>query len=176
MPSARVVDDEEALRLLHAGATDPRAEVLVDQIPLATATDLGRPREEPTDRQEPAPRVRWLVDDDERLLWDVEANAPGYLVVADTWDPGWLAFRVDAGGARQRLPIVRAMTCFRAVPVARGRQRIEMLYRPAPVRTGFIISLVAAGCGAAWFAWRGQRRRRSARGSRATPSSAAVSR
>ncbi|MFP6685400.1 MAG: YfhO family protein [Polyangiaceae bacterium] len=165
VPSARVVDDAEALRLLHAGATDPRAEVLVHQLPLATATDPGRAREEPTDSHDPAPQVRWLVDDDERLLWDVEADAPGYLVVADTWDPGWLAFRVDAEGARQQLPILRAMTCFRAVPVVRGRQRLEMLYRPAPVRAGFTIALAAAGCGAVWLAWC-WRRRRSARGSR----------
>ncbi|MEC7583094.1 MAG: YfhO family protein [Planctomycetota bacterium] len=157
VPAARVAPDQEALRLLHEGATDPRVEVLVDRLPADSPADSSRegPNTAPTPE---APVVRWLAEEDERLLWEVDAPSSGYLVVADTWDPGWRAARLEDGGQLRPLPVLRAMTCFRAVPVEPGRQRIEMVYRPTPVRTGYLVSLIAAAAGTLWLVWRLRRR------------------
>lgn len=79
----------------------------------------------------------------------IEATAPraGYLVLADTFYPGWEAL-VDGAEA----PIVRANTMFRAVPLTAGRHEVEFLFRPGSVRSGAMVSalgLILAG----FLAW-----------------------
>jgi len=64
-----------------------------------------------------------------------EASAPGFLVLADAFDPGWTA-QVDG----QPAPVLRANVAFRAVPVPAGRHDVELLYRPASVRVGVVLS------------------------------------
>lgn len=78
----------------------------------------------------------------DRLAFETEAAAPGLLVLAEAYDRGWRA-RVDGAPA----PLFRANALFRAVPVAAGRHRVELAYRPAAVAWGAGVSagsLVAA--------------------------------
>jgi len=69
----------------------------------------------------------------------VRLSHPGYLVILDTADPGWRA-RVDEAPA----PVLRANHAFRAVAVPAGRHRVELEYRPRPVRAGIAVSLATA--------------------------------
>jgi len=69
----------------------------------------------------------------------IEPAAPGWLVLADTFFPGWVA-RVDG----QPREILRANVAFRAVAVQPGESRVEFRYEPLSYRAGAVVSLLAA--------------------------------
>jgi hypothetical protein len=89
---------------------------------------------------------------------DVQARAPGQLVVLDTYYPGWKA-TVDGRAA----PIRPANGAFEAIPVPAGSHVVELSYHPRSVRIGIWISILAtallAAAGAA-VAVRARRARR----------------
>ena len=68
----------------------------------------------------------------------IEPAAPGWLVLADTFFPGWVA-RVDG----QPREILRANVAFRAVAVQPGESTVEFRYEPFSFRAGAIISGLA---------------------------------
>jgi hypothetical protein len=84
--------------------------------------------------------ARIVEDLPERLVVEAETKAPGYLVLADTFDPGWSA--ADNG---QPVTIRPAYAAFRAVYLAAGRHTVVFTYRPA----GFLLGLALSGCGLA---------------------------
>ncbi|HEX2325487.1 MAG TPA: YfhO family protein, partial [Chloroflexota bacterium] len=92
---------------------------------------------------------------------EVEASAPAWLFLADTFDPGWSA-TVD-GQAR---PIRLANAMFRAVAVPAGRHVVAFRYTPAPLAWGAtvtlatgVIVLLVAGAGLAGAVRAGRPRR-----------------
>ncbi len=89
--------------------------------------------------------ARIVVDLPERVEVEVDARSPAYLVLADTFDPGWSS-TVDGRPA----PIRPAFAAFRAVFVAPGEHRVVFTYEPAGFRSGLIVTgfgLVAVlGC------------------------------
>jgi hypothetical protein len=72
-----------------------------------------------------------------RVAVEVEAEAPGYLVLADVWFPGWGAM-VDG----QPATVYRANYLFRAVAVPAGRSEVVFTFDPASYRWGRRISMV----------------------------------
>ncbi|MBL8154308.1 MAG: YfhO family protein, partial [Anaerolineae bacterium] len=66
----------------------------------------------------------------------LETNTPGYLVVADTFYPGWSA-EVDG----QETPILRANLAFRAIQLSAGSHQIMMRYAPGWFWPGLLISI-----------------------------------
>ncbi|MCA8976561.1 MAG: YfhO family protein [Planctomycetes bacterium] len=139
---ARVAEADAARHLLLDGAVDLTEEVLVDRLP-------DRPSNAVAGSRDPAANgVDWIRDEPESLEFRVQADAPCYLVVADTWDPGWQARVIDAEGRRRQAPILQAMTCFRAVALAPGDRRVEMVYRPWSIRVGIVTSLLVLVIGA----------------------------
>jgi hypothetical protein len=140
VPSARQVAPDAMLAELTDPAFDPATEVLVEQ---------------------PVPNARHLVSSTEyqMTLQDIPNGAtirasldvPGYLVLADTWYPGWQA-TVDG----ERVELLRANYAFRAVPLDAGDHVVEMLYRPLPVRLGVVVSLgiLAIGVAVGWVSLR----------------------
>lgn len=68
----------------------------------------------------------------------IEASQPGWLVVADTWYPGWQA-TVDG----QETPIYPADGLFRAVQIDAGRHQVAMRYQPMSFAVGMAITLFA---------------------------------
>ncbi len=67
-----------------------------------------------------------------RLVLDVTAPRPGFLYVADAHHSGWRA-RVDG----REEPVFLANGLFKAVPLAAGRQKVVLSFRP----TAFIVAL-----------------------------------
>ncbi|MCX6025355.1 MAG: YfhO family protein [Chloroflexi bacterium] len=63
---------------------------------------------------------------------------PGFLVLADTFYPGWQA-RVDG----EVVPLLRANFSFRAVRLDRGEHHVEFVYRPLSFAAGAALSLLA---------------------------------
>jgi hypothetical protein len=81
----------------------------------------------------------WIVTDfPERVVVDVNADGPAYLVLSDTFDPGWSA--TVAGLPASIRP---AYVAFRAVYVPPGNHTVVFTYRPA----GFDLGLGLSGCG-----------------------------
>ena len=74
----------------------------------------------------------------ERVVVETDAATPAYLVLADTFDPGWSA-TVDG----QPAPIRPAYVAFRAVYLPQGTHTVVFTYRPA----GFELGLALTGCG-----------------------------
>jgi len=140
--AARVARGREAFETLAGASFDSRREVLLSE---------GRPSSAPADFVASA-RIRQMVADGVAL--DVEASAPGFLVLADAFDPGW---RATVDGAP--VAVARANVAFQAVPVPAGRHVVEMVYRPRAVFRGLALTGLALLAMLALAAWPGRRER-----------------
>lgn len=74
----------------------------------------------------------------ERVEIRATTDQPGYLVLTDSWYPGWEA-RVNG----QPAPIYRANLIFRAVPIEAGTHTITFEYRPRSLVLGASISAMS---------------------------------
>lgn len=63
---------------------------------------------------------------------------PGFFVMREIWYPGWIAYVNDI-----QVPIYRANAIFRAVPIAKGINKVRLVYIPTTFEVGFIISAVS---------------------------------
>jgi uncharacterized membrane protein YfhO len=66
------------------------------------------------------------------------AARDGYLVLGESWAPGWQAW-VDGRPA----PVLRANYVHRAVALSAGRHQVEFRYLPSAFRLGLYISVSA---------------------------------
>jgi hypothetical protein len=131
VPRAEVLADDPTTILSRFQSSDPRAAVLMTEDPLAGI---------PTDSRQPFTKARWLALDPDRPRLEVSTTAPGLLVIADTWMPGWSA-RVDG----QSTPILRGNLAQRVIPlVAPGSHWIELAYEPPGLALGQTISILTA--------------------------------
>ena len=134
----------DALSALVDPAFDPRREVLLASGGPAPPAAAG-----------PFEGAAAVVSESAtRVAVRAQASAPGYLVLADAYDPGWIA-TVDGQPAEVR----RANVAFRAVAVPAGIHEVELRYAPKAVRVGLLASglssaLVLVALGAArWMRW-----------------------
>jgi hypothetical protein len=124
--SARVADDAAAASLLAVPDFAPGRSLVL--APADGARDVAAADGRCT-----------LVDDrPEQVTLACHAGAPTYAVLADAWFPGWYA-TVDGTPA----PILRANLAMRAVPIPAGDSKVAFVYRPAHLRAGFVVSLLA---------------------------------
>ena len=139
--AVRIDDSERALRRFVAPDFDPRGEVIVDD---AAHAERGR-----APVAEPAPggagAVQWQTDAPDELRLEVRSDRPAWLVVLDSWDPGWSA-SVNGHPA----DVVRADANFRAVRVPAGTSTVSMSYLPPGLVSGAVVSgvtvaLIAVG-------------------------------
>ena len=82
--------------------------------------------------------ARIVARTDTEVTLDVQAKTAGYVVLLDTFYPGWHA---EVDGRAQ--PIRAADLAFRAVAVAPGRHTVRFFYRPASVIAGGAMSVAA---------------------------------
>jgi hypothetical protein len=83
--------------------------------------------------------ARIAVYENTRVVVDVSMTAPGFLVLGDTWYPGW---EVHVDGERSQL--YRANHTFRAVGVPAGEHTVEFRYEPPTLRNGVVVTSLAA--------------------------------
>jgi hypothetical protein len=144
---ARVVPDpDDLLTELMAASFDPRTEVLLESaagsLGLAERKDLADANS-PTEPPRPTPAlnsglptvITSLRDDGNSRTIDLVVSQPGYLVLADTYYPGWHA-TVDG----RPMEISRANYTFMALPVWPGEHRVALHYQPVSFTLGAIIS------------------------------------
>jgi hypothetical protein len=131
VPRAVGVPSGEALSMLTAPGFDPAAAVLLEGEAAgawgSTAGELS------------GANVA-LRDGPNRVTIHVTVDAPGYLVLADSFYPGWRATVDD-----EPSPVLRANHAFRAVEIGPGTHVVEMTYRPRAVVLGCWLSPVALG-------------------------------
>jgi uncharacterized membrane protein YfhO len=68
----------------------------------------------------------------------VNSSQPGFLVISDTYYPGWNAY---INGTKRE--ILRANYAFRAIKIDPGNQHVEFKYEPISFYLGSIISLIS---------------------------------
>lgn len=136
-----MTDADAAKRLLDAGF-DPGREVL-----LQDAGDLAAPGT--TDGMTSAAAPLPVITTESSVDMTLEADAPsnGFLVIADTFYPGWTA-EVDG----TPVPIYRANLSVRAIPVTKGRHVARLHYDPPLWRTGLAITVLSVAALLAWSA------------------------
>ena len=118
----------ESLASTLADGFDPRREVILaanEQHPAGTTEGA------PSDGAD----VHVLESEPGRARVAVRTRAPGWLVVADAWFPGWKA-RLDG----EEVPILRANHAFRAVRLPAGSSAVEFVYEPASFRRGLWVT------------------------------------
>ncbi|HVR95883.1 MAG TPA: YfhO family protein [Thermoanaerobaculia bacterium] len=94
----------------------------------------------------PGGRVR--VDRQEPGLWDIAWEGQGQLVVAETWDPGWRAWRDG-----RPVPVEPVDGLLLGVPAGPGAGRVELRYHSDGFAAGAVLSLLGlagTGAGALW--------------------------
>jgi hypothetical protein len=114
---------QDVVKLL--AGLDPRQTILVERDVLA-----------PGARQsfQPAKIVSYSAA---HVAVEAMLAAPGYLVLTDTYYPGWTATVDD-----QPATVVPANVTFRAVALERGRHVVEFRYEPPGARTGGLVSIM----------------------------------
>ena len=124
---ARCADDAAAPRLIREHAVDLRREVLLAGC--ATPPGAGPPT--------PA-SAEIGVYGPTRVRITTAADAAAYLVLTDTWFPGWRA-RVDG---REAI-LWRADHAFRAVWVPPGKHEVEFRFEPRSLKIGLLVSVLS---------------------------------
>jgi hypothetical protein len=132
-PGPVAVDDHQQFVIMGDPRFDPAAEVLFPPgtQPLAAAGPVSG-------------NCRTLDFRHDRSRFEVELDAPGYVVLADSYAPEWRA-TLDGRPA----DVLRANIAFQAVAAPAGKHVLELVYRPASLIVGLWISggalLVLAG-------------------------------
>jgi hypothetical protein len=152
VPRARTVYDAPAAdgdltspaRALLVSRFDPLREVLIVRQPGESAVEGGTP----SDRID---RPVQFVEYGPRRI-HLRADAPGdcWLVLSDTWYPGWTA-TVDG----DEIPVFRANLAGRAVRLSAGTHDIVFRYASRPLRQGWVLAaLGVVGLVALPLLWR----------------------
>jgi len=139
-PRASVVTDpkvvmgaEEAMKALIEPGFDPRRTVILESLPRPTLDT--RPPESGA-----AAKIVWLDEGPNGASLSVTAAEPAWLVVLESWDPGW---RATVNG--RAADVERANFAFQAIRVPAGTSTVELRYRPPAVLWGAAVSGASTG-------------------------------
>ncbi len=121
------VDGEEVLEILfdQVARTEVSQPVILENPGLATGNCSNTLYETTIIEEKP-----------DELVIQVTAPEEGWLVLSDTWYPGWRAWVDD-----QMIDINQANFLFRAMKVPAGQHTIRMAYQPSSFWLGFGLSL-----------------------------------
>ena len=134
-----VANDNAAVRRLVDPTFDPDAAVILDDaVPRETASSQDAVS---------AGSASIVAEDARHLTIQADAARDGYLVVADTFYPGWSA---DVDG--KPAPIYRANLAIRAVPLARGHHQVRFEYEMPGLVRGVQLSLIGVSTLLVWVA------------------------
>ena len=132
-------------------ATNPDAalaRLLEDTFDLRTKVILEGATPDPvSDVSSETGQARIVRYEPERVVIETDTPADGFLVLTDTYMPGWQA-HVDG----QPTELYIADYAFRAVRIPAGQHRVEFAYAPSSFSIGAAFSLAAAVCCVLWIA------------------------
>jgi hypothetical protein len=130
-------DERQAVEALKQRGTELRDRLVVE--------DPSRPL--PVDAVAVG-TARIVEDLPERVVVEAVAESPSYLVLADTFDPGWSA-TLDG----QPVPIRPAYVAFRAVYLPEGTHTVAFSYQPAGFTLGLGLTLLGVMLGLVLWFW-----------------------
>ncbi len=122
-----VPDDEGMIAAMQERSFAPDEEVILISEGSALSSDGANGGD----------RVRIVRYEPERVTIEAALASPGYLVVTDTYYPGW---RVLVNG--QPADILRADLYFRAVHLPEGEHVVEFIYDPLTFKLGSLVSVI----------------------------------
>ena len=126
---------DRAALLAALKAADPRRAVLLE----GPVAGWQNPAASPA-----APEVQFVADAPNEVKLHVDMPAPGFLVLADNWAPGWVAYTTaDGQSEEQALTVWRADGTVRAVQLPAGAQTVRFKYSPASFKIGLFVSFMA---------------------------------
>jgi hypothetical protein len=134
VPVAFSASSAEVLKRVRAPGFDPTRVLWLDDGPPLRDASIGRGT------------TRIVSETSGEVVVEVQADAPGWLILLDSWYPGW---RVEIDGIPARLR--RADYNFRAVGLRGGRSTVRFYYAPLSFRLGLVLAAFAAlALAAAW--------------------------
>ncbi len=131
--SLRKANNAARLRVIYNAQTAPNGQAALDAITHPTFDPDSQVILEPASDERGG-----LPLDPNRFIATVTLERDGYVVLSDTFYPGW---RVFVDGVPQ--PLLRANYLFRAVAVPGGEHEVVFEYAPFSVTIGLIISAVS---------------------------------
>ena len=81
--------------------------------------------------------IRVIAERPDRLTLEVQSDAPGWVLLSDTWYPGWQA-RLDGTPTA----LYRAQYLFRAVAAPAGKHRIDIFYTSEEFYSGALLGIL----------------------------------
>jgi hypothetical protein len=130
VPAAAIVNEAPPSILSLFRDLDPRRWVVMDHDPLAAVQ---------AEIRQPFTPAEWTSVDPDHPALRVSTQAPGLLVVADTWMPGWTA-QIDG----HSVSVLRGNVAQRVIPITEpGAHKIAMSYRPPGLVLGARMTVVS---------------------------------
>lgn len=124
-----VAPHADALTRMTDAAFDPRKTALVESPPGCALADA------------PGKDSVTLVSDAlDRVTFDVRAASDGFLVMSDTFYPGW---RAEIDG--KPLPVVRANFALRGICLPAGDHKVVFIFDPVALKIGGFLSIIGLG-------------------------------
>jgi hypothetical protein len=136
-------DQEAGKRLLDFGF-DPDREILLSEAPDSIHPTVDEIGDVPANAA--VGRAVVTREDSRRLAIDAEAPADGFLLLADTFYPGWTA-QVDGTPT----PIYRANHSVRGIQLPKGRHEVRFTYEAPGFAHGLQITLAALSILLLWM-------------------------
>jgi hypothetical protein len=140
-------NDEAGRRLLDV-SFDPDREILLHEAPDSVHPSVGEVNDAPSHA---APsnvalsRPVVMREDSRQLVIEAEAPEDGFLLLADTYYPGWAA-QVDGNPT----PIYRANLSVRGIQLAKGRHEVRFTFEAPGFSRGLQITLAAVSMLLLW--------------------------
>lgn len=127
-----VLDPVTMLSRMREGGFEPGKEVFLEEEPPKGWSSYAQ------DGEVKEGSVQVISESNNRVELRVKTHAPSFLVLSDTYYPGWKVF---VNGEAQRL--YRADYTFRGVALSAGEHRVVFLYRPLSLKVGAAITFCA---------------------------------
>jgi uncharacterized membrane protein YfhO len=129
---ARVIrDKDKRLKAIRSSSFTPSQEVILEE---TVPKDIKTSNSDSNSQD----KVTIIKSDAHQTSVSVSLEKDGFLVLSDTFFPGWEAY-VD--GKREK--IYQADHFIRAVPLKKGKHRVRFVFNPITYRLGLIISSCA---------------------------------
>ena len=140
----KVMDSNAILSVMTQKEFDPRKEVLLEETPPSLTLSRRGARVS-------GGEAEIISESNNRVQILTKSREDSFLVLSDTYYPGWKAF-VDG----KETKIYRADYTFRAIPLNAGTHRVEFVYDPISFKLGAGVTLLGIlGCfGMGWVARR----------------------
>ncbi len=135
-------NDEAGKRLLDA-SFDPDREILLHEAPDSVHPSVDELHDTPS--KAAANRATVTRENSRQVVIEAEAPADGFLLLADTFYPGWTA-QVDGNPT----PIYRANLSVRGIQLAKGRHEVRFTFDAPGFSRGLQITLVAVSMLLLW--------------------------